>query len=286
MKSLSPLRYPGGKTALYEYIVDIINLNDLDGHTFVELFAGGAGLSIALLLNQKVKNIVLNEYDYSVYSFWHSVLSETDALCKLINDTIVTTEKRLELKEVYKEPRKHTKLELGFASLFLNRTNRSGILNAGVIGGNDQSGNYLIDCRFNKKQITQKIITIAKLKDKINLFNLDGKVFLETKKNILKEKPLLFLDPPYVAKGPCLYDCSFLEEEHIALYLVMETEMMDGNWVITYDNVPLIQKLYRKFSKKPYKLTYSAYESRRTEEIMIFAPKLKIPINPITKAGR
>jgi hypothetical protein len=34
----------------------------------------------------------------------------------------------------------HDDLEVGFATFFLNRTNRSGILNGGIIGGRDQVG--------------------------------------------------------------------------------------------------------------------------------------------------
>lgn len=88
----SPLRYPGGKTKFYDYVRELLRCNNMLGETYMEPFAGGAGLALKLLLNNDVKRIIINDYDTAIYSFWHSILYETDAFCELINTTPVTTE--------------------------------------------------------------------------------------------------------------------------------------------------------------------------------------------------
>ena len=68
--SFSPLRYPGGKSQLYDYVKRIIDYNDLLGETYVEPFAGGAGLAMKLLLNNDVKRmIMISQYIRSGIAF-------------------------------------------------------------------------------------------------------------------------------------------------------------------------------------------------------------------------
>ena len=172
-KSLSPLRYPGGKNKLSSYVQQLIKYNNLEKCTYIEPYTGGGAVALRLLFDGVVDNIIINDFDRSIYAFWYSVLNYTDELCSLIEKTPVTMENWFKQRDIQKEKDNVDLLTLGFSTLFLNRTNRSGIIKAGVIGGLNQTGNYKIDCRFNKDNIIEKIKSIANFKEKITLYNLD-----------------------------------------------------------------------------------------------------------------
>ncbi len=176
MKIYSPLRYPGGKGFLYRFIAEIIDLNSLNNHNYVEPYAGGAGLALSLLFNKKVERIILNDIDPAIYALWFSILNYPEELCQMIKKTSITIETYKEIKKKFRDST--DLLELGFATLFLNRTNLSGILKAGPIGGYAQTGRYKIDCRFNKERIIDIIKNISAMKEKIEIYNLDAIDFL------------------------------------------------------------------------------------------------------------
>jgi DNA adenine methylase len=252
----------------------------------VELFAGGAGLAIALLLNNKVKNIVINDLDYCIYSFWHSVINYTDELCQLVQDTDISVNQWEFQKNIYLNHTCHTSLEVGFATLFLNRTNRSGILNGGIIGGKNQTGTYTIDCRFNKQDIIKRIKRIADKRDCIALYNLDAGVFLQTQRELLRKWCFFYLDPPYVVKGGNLYKNAFNEEDHRQLSEVVGNILHHRKWIITYDNDPLIETLYNRYAMEAYQLSYAAHNKRKGSECMIFSDSVNIPQREIIQAAR
>ena len=215
MSTLSPLRYPGSKNKTYNYIKYLVALNNCD--TYIEPFVGGGSVAIKLLLNKDVKSIMINDYDKAIYALWYSVLNHTDELIELIKNTEITIEEWHKQKEINKNKEYNNNLlEIGFSTLFLNRTNRSGILKAGVIGGLNQTGNYRLDCRFNKSSIITKIQNMAQYKKNIKLYNKDAEDFI--KQNITKTKnSLIFLDPPYYNKGPELYVNFYRKDNHISL---------------------------------------------------------------------
>ncbi|HVI42570.1 MAG TPA: DNA adenine methylase, partial [Anaerovoracaceae bacterium] len=168
-KSLSPLRYPGGKSKIYGKVKNLIEINALGGRTYVEPFAGGFGIGIALLCDNVVETAVLNDFDAHIYHFWYSVFNHTEELLKMIADTPITIEERDKQKLVYKDNATGA-LTDGFATLFLNRVNFSGVLDGGPIGGLLQNGAYKIDCRFNKKELARKIENVALLKSRVSIF--------------------------------------------------------------------------------------------------------------------
>ncbi len=192
-KSYSPLRYPGGKNRLTKYVEELISLKKLNKSTYVEPFCGGAAVALSLLISGHVSNIIINDYDKSIYAFWYSVLYDCENLCNKIKNTQISIDEWYKQKEVQKNKKSDNILELGFSTLFLNRTNRSGILKAGVIGGLKQSGTYKLDCRFNKDDIINKIQLINKYKDSINLYNLDTEELINKVINKLDKKAFIFL---------------------------------------------------------------------------------------------
>ena len=169
----SPLRYPGGKNKLANFITKICVENNINGH-YVEPYAGGASVALFLLLEKRVSKITINDFDRSIYAFWFSVLKHTDMLCKMIEGIDVNIESWEKAKKVQKNKKYASLIQLGFSTFFLNRVNMSGIIDGGVIGGIDQKGNYKMNCRFNKNELINRIRKIAKHKKHIQLFNLDA----------------------------------------------------------------------------------------------------------------
>jgi DNA adenine methylase len=268
----SPLRYPGGKTKLRSIMSEIFTRNDLIDGTYVEPFAGGAGLGLFLLLNGFTRNIVLNDLDRSIYALWYTILNDLDSLCKRIDRTKITIAEWEKQKQIQMD-KAHTDLfELGFSTLFLNRTNRSGILNAGVIGGYHQSGKYKIDARFNKAEIIRKSQMINYYKSKIRIYNLDAIEFLNTIR-LKDHKTLIYLDPPYYSKGQELYQNFYIPEDHEKLSFLFQS--VKPYWIMTYDNVEPIRKLYGSYPQFEIRLFYSAQNRYQGEELLIIDPRLK-----------
>lgn len=274
----SPLRYPGGKTKLVAYVLETLEINDLIGGTYVEPFAGGAGIAWYLLLNEKVKYIFINDINPSVYSFWHSVLYSTSELKQLIIDTPVTIDEWFKQKQVQECPDSSV-LDLGFSTFFLNRTNRSGIIKGGVMGGKNQDGKYKLDCRYNKEKLIQQIESIAKLRDRVTLTKKDARDFLVHDIKNIENKCLINIDPPYYVKGKGLYQNFFEHNDHYELSNVIRT--LNRPWIVTYDNTPEINEIYNDLEPLPFNLTYTAQVKRKGSEVIIYSPMLnKSLLNP------
>ncbi len=271
----SPLRYPGGKTILYKKIKNILEKNNLIECTYMEPFSGGAGLSLKLLMNNDVKRIVINDLDFAIYSFWHNVLYDTDKFCNDIENIKVDLEEWEKQKYIYNNQNNYSMYEVGLATFFLNRTNRSGIIKGGVIGGKKQEGKYKIDCRFNKKVLIEKIKRIGMYRNRIKLFNYDANDFI--KRVVMRQKNenfFIYFDPPYIKKGPELYKNHFNNEEHKYLSTNIKEKLLEKNWIVTYDKNELVQKLYDNFCIVEFDLNYSAGKNKTGNELMILSNSL------------
>jgi DNA adenine methylase len=264
----SPLRYPGGKTQLVPYLRHFIELNDLEGRHYVEPFAGGASVALDLLFREYVSEITINDKDLSIFSFWRSVLNYTEELCKLISDTSISIDVWKEQKEIHKNSESASELELGFATFFLNRCNRSGILNAGAIGGQNQTGNWKIDARFNKIELIKRISKIAQYSNRINIHNLDACELVD-KLLTNSDKKFFYFDPPYYVKGQDLYLNYFKHEDHVRIR--DRVSHIQDTWLMTYDNHEEIKKLYSNYRSRTYDLNYSAGTAAKGTEIMIYS---------------
>lgn len=271
----SPLRYPGGKGMLTNFARILISSNNLNGGDYVEVYAGGASIAWSLLFDGYVKRVHINDISKPIYSFWKSVTKYTDDLCQLIYDTPVTIEERLRQKNVQKNPDNHSLLELGFSTFYLNRTNRSGVLSGGAIGGNNQMGRWKIDARFNKPDLVARIQRIADYASRIRLHNKDASVFIKEQLPKLPEKTLVYLDPPYYAKGNTLYENHYSPEDHDSLSRLISK--IRHPWVVSYDNVRPIRKMYKNYKSIEYKLSYSIYNRYKGLEVIFFSPNLIVP---------
>ena len=278
LKQLSPLRYPGGKVKVLDYIIQVIGKNNAVGSEYVEPYAGGAAVALGLLIGGHVSRIHINDLDLGIYNFWNSIINDTDQFIKKIEDTPVDVNEWLKQKAIYKNIDEHSSLESGFATFYLNRCNRSGILTAGCIGGKEQKSDYKIDARFNKTELIKRIKLIASFRDKISLYNQDTLTLLKANtKNF--NKMVLYLDPPYYVKGASLYKNFYSHEDHVSISQFLRS--VDGVWIVSYDDVPDIVDIYSDFKKRRFSLSYSAGSKKRGKEIMFFSNNLIIPRSSI-----
>ncbi len=276
MKFYSPLRYPGGKNKLAKFVALICEKNNINGH-YIEPYAGGASVALHLLLNGYVKEITINDYDRAIYAFWYSVLNDTDKFCRKIKKTEVNLENWRKFKKIQDNKEKAPLFDLGFSTFFLNRTNRSGIIDGGMIGGLEQNGNYAIDCRFNKDELIERIKFIAIHKKNIHLNNLDALDLIKgIKKMSGKNNTIFYFDPPYYLKGPSLYMNHYKHDDHKKVSDEIK-KIKNIKWIVSYDNTPEIKKLYSFSKKKEYSFLHTAYEIREGKEVLFFSKDLIIP---------
>lgn len=272
----SPLRYPGGKNKLAKFIALLCEKNDITGH-YVEPYAGGASVALYLLFNGYVKEITINDQDRAIYAFWYSILNHTEKFCNKIKKTEVNINNWKRFKTIQKNKEKASLFELGFATFFLNRTNRSGIIDGGMIGGIEQKSNYSIDCRFNKQDLIERIKRIKLYKNKIHMFNLDAlELINRIQKKSNKEGTIFYFDPPYYVKGPLLYMDHYAKDDHKKVAQKIK-KIKNARWIVSYDNAPEIKKMYKGCKKKEYSLVHTAHKVHHGKEVLFFSKHLKIP---------
>jgi len=272
----SPLRYPGGKNKLSAFIAKICMDNKIHGH-YVEPYAGGSSVALFLLLEGYVSRITINDKDRSIYAFWHSVLNNSEVLCNLIDNTDITIENWYIQKEVQRNKENVDLLTLGFSTLFLNRTNRSGIIKGGVIGGIKQEGSYKIDCRFNRNEIKQRIKLIAKYAKFIRLYNDDAIELIDRIQGEADNANTVFyFDPPYYLKADQLYMNHYMDEHHKSVSDKIKA-IKNIHWVVSYDDNINIENLYLNLPTKKYSFNHSAGTSKAGKEILFFSEGLTQP---------
>lgn len=271
----SPLRYPGSKKKLVGFVQDVIATNDLLGGTYVEPFAGGASVALSLLYTEYVNNIIINDIDRSIYAFWFSVLNDTENLCKLIKDTQVSVDEWDKQRKIQDHKLESSCLELGFSTFYLNRTNRSGIIKGGIIGGRAQTGKWKIDCRYNKEDLIKRIEKVALYASRIELHNQDAIEFVTTIAPNLDAKTLIYFDPPYYNQGAALYANFYTHESHKQLAEFIYG--LDCKWMLTYDYTPDIVALYRNMEKRLLTLSYTAAQKVKGCEMVAFCDGLIVP---------
>lgn len=279
MRFSTPLRYPGGKAKFAPFVKDLMKANNLTGD-YLEPYAGGAGVALDLLFNGYCQNIHINDFDIAVFNFWKSITENTDNFLKMIKDTDVTIDKWHEQKIILNNPDKYSQLEHGFATFFLNRTNRSGILKGGVIGGKNQDGNYKLDARYHKENLSKRIEKIGEYKDRIKVYNLDALELLNQVDSLLPPDSLIYLDPPYYVKGQGLYRNFYMHDDHVQIRKTLDK--VQSKWIVSYDNCTEIKEIYSGYRQEDYELNYSAYYKTKGSEVMIYCDKVK-PVKVINK---
>lgn len=272
----SPLRYPGGKGKISNFMKLVVLENDLLGTEYVEPYAGGASVALSLLFEEFVSHIYINDINPGVFAFWTAVLGQPDELCKRILRTKPSVREWWRQREVQRGGigDEVDEMDLAFSTFFLNRTNRSGIIDGGPIGGLDQSGAWKIDARYNSGSLVRRIRKVARFADRITVTGFDAKDFL--KPWLDKERnSFIYLDPPYYVQGANLYINFYSPQDHRIIALL--TRDLKSPWIVTYDAVPEVTALYEGIRPVEYSLSYSAADKYEGRELMFFSDTLSIP---------
>lgn len=270
MPFYSPLRYPGGKNCIFNFVSGLLKENNLCGIKYAEPYAGGAGLALRLLFEEFVEHIYINDLDRALYSFWVSVVTNADSFCAWIADVEVSVDVWRYYKDIY-EKGVDDDFETAKATFYLNRTNVSGVLKGGVIGGLEQSGKYKIDARFNKDDLISRIQKIYRYRGRITVSNADGIDFLMDIDNRLDDV-FVYIDPPYFQKGSELYMNYYLTEDHERL--MDRIKGLWNLWMLSYDNNDYVHSLYGEWRRIIYRLSQSA-SNRVGDEVLIFSNDLQ-----------
>lgn len=280
----SPLRYPGGKSSFSRLLAEFIELNNLQDGVYVEPYAGGAGAGLNLLFSERVNNIIINDADRFIYLLWKSILFDTERFIKLINDTPISIDEWQRRRQILQSAQSYPELEIAFSTFYLNRCNRSGILYAGPIGGQSQTGKWRLDARFNKKELIRRMGKIALFNSRISVYNLDAIEFIEQcvlPLAVPNNRLLVYLDPPYYSKGDQLYLNYYAAEDHVTLAEFINAQV-GFKWIISYDNVPQVRQLYGERATSVFFLYYSAHSAKVGSEVVIYCPNCVHPdINTI-----
>ena len=275
MKIASPLRYPGGKSAMAGLLTQIRRLNELGNRAIAEPFAGGAGASLKLLYNEETPSIYINDADPAIHDFWWAVLNRPNAFVDMISNIPVSIAEWRRQRGIYRSRKSMARIRRGFATFYLNRCNRSGIImNGGPIGGLEQSGKWKLNARFNKSELQRRCEKLAEYSDRIQVSRQDGLEFIDS----LDENSVHFLiDPPYFEKGKTLYLNALDETYHIALATKLRS-MKRAAWILTYDDCPEIRCLYSEWATiRPFSLRYVAAERRIGKEVLIAPKWMRLP---------
>jgi len=271
---LSPLRYPGGKARVAPYIASLIRAQPHRPSVYAEPFAGGAGAALRLLVDEVVRSVRINDLSPGVAALWRSVFFDTEALASKVERATVTMEDWHRARSVFTEPDRHSSLALGFATLFLNRCNRSGILTARPIGGMTQQGAWKIDARFNRTDLADRIRFLGQYRRRVHVSEQDGRAFVRDLEP-LGQEAFVYADPPYLVQGEDLYLDSLGYEDHSELAEALRTSRLP--WMLTYDvSETITRDLYAGMRAAEFSIAHTAQTQHVGAEYVVFSDGLRV----------
>jgi DNA adenine methylase len=272
----TPLRYPGGKQRLAPFVVELLRVNNLLGGHYAEPYAGGAGVAIHLLLTKQVEHIYLNDSSPAIYAFWRSIQRNPDEFCRMIAGASLTVGEWRRQRHILRHPKEFSQIDVGFSLFFLNRCNRSGIPNGGVIGGLSQEGPWKMDARFPRNELIRRVEAIATNRKRMTVTNVDAEVFIRSYLCKLPRRTLVYCDPPYYHQSNRLYLNYYKPSDHIGLAKTIQAHLRRP-WIVSYDNVPEIQKCYSRRRRVFCKVQYNAARAYTGTEVFFVSDGLKLP---------
>lgn len=279
-REISPLRYPGGKGALAPFLGRLLAAQGRSPGVYVEPYAGGAGAAVRLLYDEYVDRIVLNDLDAGVAAFWRSVFYHTKRLAMRIEDAEVSVDAWRDHRAVYESRATSSDdFELGFSTFFLNRTNRSGILDARPIGGLEQTGEWKIDARFNRATLSWRVRELGHYRNRVTVHEENGVDIIE---RYLDRRNFIYADPPYLQRGSDLYLNAMTWQDHEALASALTGSR--ARWMVTYDHDERVHQLYWKQRRARFYMAHTAAQPHVGMEIAVFGNAVQLA--SLTGLGR
>lgn len=272
----TPLRYPGGKQRLAPFVVELLRTNGLVGADYAEPYAGGAGVAIHLLLSRQVGHIHLNDSSPAIFAFWRSIQGKADEFCRRIASASLTVEEWRRQRHILTHSKNFPQIDVGFSLFYLSRCNRSGIPNGGVIGGLKQQGRWKMDARFPRNELIRRVEAIADNRERMTVTNLDAELFIRSYVRKLPRRTLVYCDPPYYHESNRLYLNYYKPDDHVGLARTIQKHLKRP-WLVSYDNVPEIRRLYAKRRCVFCKVQYNAARAYTGTEVFFISDGLKLP---------
>lgn len=268
---LSPLRYPGGKGRIAPFVAQLLEAQPRRPSIYVEPFAGGAGVALRLLHDEYVDEVVLNDLDAGIAAFWRSVFDQPIELIELLRSCSPSLDEWHRQRTLYVE-KAAGDLELGFATLFLNRTNRSGILTARPIGGLEQTGKWSLAARWNPEQLEDRIRRSARYSTRVTICEDDG--IAVTTRYLRDSETFVYADPPYIARADGLYLDTLGPDDHQRLAATLRGA---DRWLLTYDTHPEVLHLYQGLRFAVFGIKHTAAIQHIGSEYAVFPDSLVVP---------
>ncbi|MGH3793375.1 MAG: DNA adenine methylase [Pseudonocardiaceae bacterium] len=279
---ISPLRYPGGKGKLAPFFARVLSSQSIHVCTYAEPYAGGAGAGLYLLSEGYVDHLLINDLNPGIAAFWRTILTSTDEFIERVANEVVDLDSWYRHRKIYLNPQGSNDLDLGFATFFLNRCNRSGIITARPIGGLEQTGKWKIDARFNRVELIARIRRIREMSPRIAVTEKSALDFVHTVSR--RAKPVLFyVDPPYLVKGEKLYMSSHSWVDHLKLARILSRSRHP--WILTYDFDQRVRDLYPSNRCIEYKISHTAQSRKVGRELMLFSRGLRVD-DLVVSSGR
>lgn len=280
VKSITLLRYPGGKQKLVKFILQNTSQSIEQCTTYAEPFLGGGSVGLAALSKYShFKRVILADLDHTLCCLWNAVVKNPAGLCSLIEAFSPSVDSYFQFKEDLTLTPQYVEedLETGFKKLAVHQMSYSGLgmMAGGPIGGKSQTSKYDVGCRWSKPNLVKKIKYIHSVLAKAPL--LGGRVLCQSYDEILclydGPQTFFYLDPPYFDKGQELYTNSFSATDHYDLY--KHLEKLQGLFALSYDNVEFVRNLYStKFKTLFTDVNYTINSSRTKTELLIVKDKL------------
>ena len=181
-----------------------------------------------------------------------------------------------EINAFFKDEEFPSKIDLITGITFLNKIDIS-LLNCRTLRKNTNLNTgittYLIDCRFNKSKLIKRVQQIYDNRDKIQIFDFDARDFLRLN---FPNNSFFFIDPPYFKKGSQLYQNYFTIQDHREIAEIVRE--LNYPWIVTYDNVDEIIRMYDFSNYQTYQLTYTVERKYIGTEIMFYRENLNIDL--------
>lgn len=237
-----------------------------------------------------MSELYLNDLDPRVYAFWNAALGESQKFADAIRSIPLNIEEWRNQRQVCTLGDTGKQFELGFATFYLNRCNRSGIVHgAAPIGGYAQAGPWKIDARFYRESLAERILAIGRRREQIHLTNMDARDFLGARlpRGSGRKSVFVYLDPPYYSKGDRLYMNLYSDQDHMNLATYIQKQY-DVNWIMSYDDTAFVRHLYQACDILQFSLGYSLHKKRIAQELLISPSRVKLadPVESTDVLGR
>lgn len=292
---ISPLRYPGGKARMTEWLVDVFDhlYMPMDVEVWIEPFGGGAGAGLTALEQGTVEDVWICEANPALAAFWTTLTDEDgegERLARRVESTVPDLVQFTAARETVAAGlagEQVDRFELGFAAFLLNRCSRSGMVlpNVGPIGGKAQAGKDTIASRFHGPRLAERLRRVAGYGRSFRVHEGDALDYIEELDGVgFEEECFLFVDPPYIEEGNRLYAQGMDAAAHCRLAELLLSHPTP--WVLTYDAHPVVLDLYPECPVYEFDIPHTANRQSVGTEYLVTGPNVWLPAgNPLGKGA-